>query len=510
MKWIIALLLIFGLVFSTNPPACPNYPYRDFTWASDYSSPVRPTDTLLGNCRNIRLNDTSLCSIVNSSNLTIAQKKQFLLDGLMKSNDFPPFSEANAWNANISFTKYAPDGTQMHNGTYIKDAWVRITSLFPSVLEESEKQTYVNATGTLSMAKGFTFVVPREQFGGDCRTDYAVCGYNYALSAYANWEQLAQNQSTASYVLQNLTHGASADFTAHLSINSQYFIHHYHLVRHCYGRGRNIFCITTCDYASTEDRRDSLEVSDAKAAYIHNFTAYADVFVDSYRQNLSDAWLRITSSVNYSNALFKIGNSSLKLQARQYKLGYDLPPYNALVPVSIPIPSRLQAKGASILSNDGSKIHFLAPTTNLNCTLEINSHFTRQVFPNACRYNATQQPMINLTVANATNSSFVALAYFYDNTTGQPLSAKNLTFSYANLTRSAITNASGAAQLAFPRSRGASLVSASFITDFETKSARAYAVVPSELPDIASPLLFMAALAVALWLAYLFLKRWFA
>ena len=97
-----------------------------------------------------------------------------------------------------------------------------------------------------------------------------------------------------------------------------------------------------------------------------------------------------------------------------------------------------------------------------------------------------QQPRLNLTIENATNASFVAFARFFDNSTGQPLSGKNLTFSYADEAVRTSTGSSGSTYVIFPRVPQSSLVSVVFLTDFETKSAKAYAVVPAPVPDILS------------------------
>jgi len=549
MKTLASFILLSALVAAA--PSCPNYPYQDFVWASAYSPPVRPPDSLLDDCQNLGLSNPQLCGVVSDSRFTTDQKKQLILDDFVKNNGFPPFAESDFWNSGIQFTKYPPDGVIPTSSSYIKDAWVKIVSLSPAVIDATKNKTYVNDTGKLRMAYAFTFVVPKETFAGDCRTDYAICGYNYSLEAFDNGQNLDnQNQPIANFEVPEKYHDARNDFSAVLSVNSEYLIHHYHLVTHCSGSGKNRVCVTTCDYSSTDDRRDSLRATDSKTAHYYGFIAFQNAFVDSFKNGLVDGWLFVVSNEDFNNIKFSVGNSFLKLQSRQYQLRYDLPPYNSLTPTFLVNPNRLQTKEVSVLSKEsktlsgqefdgflrvtepglyylltqwlgidlktlpitfyGDKIHFLAPAQELNCTVEINSHFGRQVIPDACRYNATQQPVLNLTVANATNASFQATARFYDNSTNAPLAGKGIRFAYGSLNATVETGSDAVAQTVFAYSPGVNVVSAEFLTDFETKSAKAYAITPTPQPEFLNDVWYWIGLAVILWLLYQWLKKWFA
>ena len=547
----IALLLLCCCTFAADAPACPSYPYHDFVWASTYSPPVRPADTLLDNCQSLGLNNSELCNVVNDTRLTTDQKKQLILDDFVKNNGFPPFSEADSWNSRIPFTKYPPDGVSTSSSAYLKDAWVKITALSPAVIDSSDNKTYINDTGKLRMSKAFTFVIPKETFPGDCRTEYAVCGYSYSLNAFDNGASLNnQNQPIANFAVPSPYHLAENNFSAVLSVNSQYMINHYQLVTHCYTSNGITYCYTTCDYYGTDDRHDSLTVSDVKKAYYYGFIAFQNAFVESFKNNLTDGWLFLVSNEDFNTIVFSIENSSMKLQSRQYQLRHSLAPYNTLTPAFITNPNKLQTKQMSILSREnrtlsgaefdqflkvtepnlyffltqwlginlsalpitfhGDKVHFLAPAQELNCSLEINSHFESQMLQDVCSYNATQQPTINLTIANLSNSFFTAKASFFDNSTNLSLAGKNLSFSYGNQSASAITDTNGSAQIIFTLSKVSNLVTAEFLTDFETKSAKAYAVMPAQAPEFLSVLLYLVAIAVLAWLTYRMLKRWFS
>ena len=451
--------------------------------------------------------------MVGDPRLTVEQQKQFIVDDLIRNNGFPPFSEADAWNDGIQFTKYAPDGVQPRSSTYIKDAWVKIASISPVVLDKSENELFVNDSGKLRLAKSFSFVVPNESFSSDCRTDYAICGYDYSLRAFDNGAYLNnQNQLIAFFSVPVRSPMARNDFSAVLSVNSEYLIQHYAWVWHRVGR----IWIRTCDYNMTEDRRDSLTVSDSKTAFYYGFAASQSVFVDSFSNGLIDAWLLVNSSEDFNQIRFSVDDSFLVLRSKQYQFAFDSAPYNALTPAFVSNSNRVQSKDLSIVSlenevapgNESFKIHFIVPADELNCVVEINSHFGSQVAENACFFNASQEPVLNLTVSNASNSSFMATAFFFDNSTLQPFVGKKIMFSYGNQNASVETDSSGVAQTVFSYSPGVKAVSAEFLTDFEVKSAKAFAVVPTLPPAFLTDLWYWIALAVILWLFYEFLKKW--
>lgn len=498
MRQALFLLLLSGFAAA----ACQSLPYHDFTWASDYTQPQRPPDTLIDNCRQLNLTDPTLCNLIQSPLFSEYDKKRLLLDDLAK-NVRPPFSVAQSWDAALNYTRYAPSGITPQNGAYIKNAWVAITGFSLSLLKADNK-TYVNDSGKVFLAYNFSFVVPRESFGSDCRTDYEVCGYNYSLNAFNNGQSLPRTGLNAAF-----QSNAQNNFSVLLSVNSQYLIHHYQLVRHCYGR----YCRWTCDYIRAEDRRDAVSAWNNKTTFLQQTDLSATVFVDGFHDGLLDAWLRVNNSRDFNRFSLDAGNSWLELQKSEYKLEYTSTPYNPLYVASNASTKPLQFHELSILSRETSNstetIHFLAPAGSPNCSLELVTHFQQVNIPDACVFNETQLPIINLTVANASNESFVAIANFYENFTGSPLADKVIEFKYGNQTVNESTSSEGIAVAVFNYSRGTNLVYAEFKTDFQTKSARAFAIVPAPAPDLIGIVLFWLGLAFGIWLVYLFVRRVF-
>jgi len=504
MKAFLVLVLAASFAFA----ACPSYPYTDYSWASAYASPTRPADTLLGNCASLNLSNPSLCTL--AQNLSIDGKKQLILDDLVKNNGIPPFAEASGWNSRIPFTKYPPDGVTPRNSSYIKDAWVKIVSISSSLIDSRDNRTYLNDSGQLSLVHGFSLVVPQESFSGDCRTDYEVCGYDYSITAFDNGQRLTGNASAAFFSVPNRIHGATNNFSVVMSVNAEYLIHHYNMQWKVVGW----YWRRVCTLYRTDSRQDSLTVYDNATAYYYQVNASAKTFVDGFQNGLADVWIRVTSKNDSTDFDFQLKNAKLSLQRKQYQLKYGLQPYNVLTPVSVPKSKSVHLQALSVLSFESNvtagysdKIHILASAKALNCTFRTYSPFLETVNLDACFFNQTQKPVLNLTVANVTNTTFEVLARFYDNSSNASFPGKTIRFAYGNQSAVLATDFLGTTKTNFSYVQGVGLVSALFTTDFEVKSTKANAVVPAPMPDLLGILWYWLALAIGFWLTYLFIKR---
>ncbi len=524
MKWLIIAALVIGLVSAM--PACGNYQYHDFVWEENYLAPARPPDTLLDNCRNIGV-DKSICDAIANQSLTDLQKRRLVLDGLLRNSSFPDFETAKAWNNGIQFTNYAPDGIATRSSTNIRDAWLKIVAIDPSVYGRNGNGLLVNGllvngSSAINSRYGFSFVVAREQFPGDCATSYEVCGYNSALQ---NWFSNGQANSK-------------------LVITSQYLIHHYVEVTHCYSVGDETICYTTCDYAYSEDRRDALTLTDRVGVKNETAGSFAFSFIESQEKGLVDGWLVFTSTSDFNYAEFAIQNSYIKFLESAYRLDSNLTPYNTITPEALDSPNDFEFYGTAITSreefegtgkalidylseNDSSvlvrmsgsnvtindtgnyryeKIHFLIPAEELNCSFDFYSHFSHTHLDNFCNLSG-QEPVINLTVANRTDENFVVNVGFYDNSTGDTFANKTIELRYGNQTVYVVTDDNGEAEAEFTYSQYSSIVYAEFQTDFEVKSTKAQLVLPSELPPLLLDILYLLLILLALYILYKLSKR---
>ena len=504
MRYLFLVLALCPLVF-----ACPSYPYYDFQWASDYRAPVRPSDTLLDNCYSIGI-DKAICDEASNTTLNESVRKQLVLDALVNTSG-PSLQRAESWNEGLVFTKYPPrDVTPTSSGS-IRDAWLKISWLSPSVYEDGK--LWLNDSGELQNEFGFSFVVERKAFSGDCATTYDICGYDYALETSQDGARIGTGRT----VLFNETGGAGHPngFKALLTVSSEYQIEHYELVTHCTSGPDGEFCWTTCDYSHTDDVKDSLVLSDNKTAYYYAFLPMASSIVDSYEHGVADFWFFAASNDDFGKYVFKIKDSYLETKGRQYSLRYDYSPYNVIIPVASASSSKTSIYGLAVMENEnvtmngsefgsylartepfiyslfsflganfskftlfhGQKVHLLAPTNALNCSLTTYSHFRKDEYPDFCILT-NQTPVLSLFVLNRTNGSISIGIEFKDNSTGHPLPSKEITLEYGNQTVNVITSPDGSAEVVFPYNAGVGTLTAEFKTDFQTKSAEARLVIP--------------------------------
>jgi len=501
--------LLLVLAFCPLAIACPSYPYHDFTWASDYHPPVRPPDTLLDNCYSLGI-DKAICGEATNANLTETQRKQLILDALVNESG-PNHQRAESWNDGLIFTNYPPRNVTPTSSGSIRDAWLKIISLTPSVYEEGN--LLINDSGKLKNKFSFSFVVERKAFAGDCATTYDICGYDYALETFQDGVRIG----TGLQVPFNETGGAGHpnEFSTSLAISSEYQIAHYELVTHCTSGPEGEFCWTTCDYSHMDDIKDNLVLTDNKTANYYGFLPLASSIVDSYERGVADVWVFAASNKDFGKYVFRIGNSYLETKNRQYSFMSELAPYNVITPEASISPSKTSIYGLAVMKNEnvtmngsefgsylartepflysfflffganfsefplfhGQKVHLLAPTNALNCSLTIYSHFRTDEYPDFCVLT-NQTPVLSLSVLNRTNGSITIGVEFKDNSTGQPLPGKEITLEYGSHTVNVTTSPDGSAGVVFPYNAGAGTVTAEFKTDFQTKSAEARLVIP--------------------------------
>ena len=324
------ILLLAGLSFAV--PSCPQYPYHDYTAATAYSAPSKPADTLLQYCD---WNLGEICLLSNAFNTT-EDKKLFIAESIANES----FDQIWQWNQGIHFGKYPPNTSK--SSTNIKDAWISIAYLNPSVYDNG---TYlVNASSQPLMRQGFTFVVDTRMLPGDCNDNFRICGYDYSISV----------QNTSSTI------------SAYMKVWSEYLVDRYHLVTHCDITG----CWVSCDYYTTSSFKDSLTVSDSKNIRYTPFNPTSNYTLLSYYNNLYE----IGINANDSNVLFQIGNSSFYRTEYIYTIRNEVGPYNILVKEVISA-NKTSAYGLSVLGQNGSNFTILAPYSG-NCSLTVSGHFS--------------------------------------------------------------------------------------------------------------------------------------
>ncbi|MDO8553611.1 MAG: hypothetical protein Q7S22_02285 [Candidatus Micrarchaeota archaeon] len=440
-------------------------------------------DNLLGNC--YQFVDKAICD--TTGNLSVSQKKNLILNGLNPNVSYPNYDFIDSWNTKTVFTKYAPNDANISSSGAIRDAWVKILYINPSVYLDNN--TLVNGTGKIYSEANFSFVVPYRTFSQDCQTNYVIKGYDYALDLDNNGNKInSENGKMANFSLTETNN----TFEARLSIQSEYDIQHFRWQQRCSTNSKGTaVCYSICELYSTDVLIDRLSINDTEEAYLYNLTNDAKYIVDGENNNLLDYWFSTNTSNDLASMLFRSGNSSISIKGVDYKLRYEHEPYNTLSYEAIRKETTVLPYGVSILADNESennsiiyrKFHAIFPSNN--CSLTFQSHFDTFVRPDFCDIS-NETPVLNISLSNRTNESVEVEITFFENHTNAALESKEIDIAYGNLHQTAITDTDGKVKVTFPFAKENSIITAKFTTDLETKSAETLFVILPETPDIAS------------------------
>ena len=491
-----------ALFFLVLLPLALAYQYHDYVKESVYKGPEPVNDTILGNCMGLSI-PLAICGMNETGNFTEIQKKMLILAAMNPDASEPDFGFLSSWNEVIHFSKYPPSGSFVLSSGSIRDAWVKIVGLQPSVLLDN--RTLLNQTGSIQTELGFTFVLPDQTAPGDCKTEYSAKGYNYSLTTTLNGTVINTNKGkTAPYTLAN----ASNLFESNLSIESGYLARHYVWVTHC----SKTSCWQTCDYSGEENVTDYLNLSDSKTAFLYNFTFNTTYLVDRNFSGLMDYRFAYNVTDDFSEIQFSSGNSFIRVRGVWYHLRYDFEPYNVLSYEAIrtnettsylaSILEDNQTLNSSIISR---RIRVILPYSG-SCIITFSSHFNISAVPKFCNIT-NETSVLNLTLTSRNNESITFRILFFDNSTGQPLPYKEIRVSYGGLEDNLTTDALGKSDVVFPYQKENHLVTASFSGDFSVKSAEAFLVITEPLPELDDRVFYAVILLLVLFLLLKTVKR---
>ena len=484
------------------------YQYHDFKWESEYRSPQLVSDNLIANCYNLKI-DKAICDTIGKNNLSEDQKKNLILNGLNPDASYPDYNFIASWNGNITFTKFPPNNTISHNQGAIKDAWVKLLYLNPSV--EIDNQTMLNKSGKIYSEFAFSFVVPYRTFPQDCKTIYDVKGYDYSLNTYANGNKTnLGNEKKAEFELAKTNN----TFETRLDVESQYLIQHYRWFQRCSKTKRGgTVCYSVCELAFTDNNLDRLSISDTKIAYQYNFTNTVRYLVGDENNGLLDYWLEYNVSDDFASVDFRSANSSLHSEGVTYNLKAEHAPYNIISYSAERKENNSKVTGVSLLEKNqtvnnsvfSNKINLLVPSSN-SCTFKIKSHFDEFTYQNFCNKNEVL-PMFNISLVNRTNGSILLKTFFFENGSVIPLKNKELNFVYGSIIKKAITDDNGEAMVEIPYKNENGIVKVYFVNDLETKSAETIFFIPQQTPDLEDFLFQAFSIPLAAYIFYGFSKR---
>ena len=353
------------------------------------------------NCEDLGIQN---CDEFKELNITIDEQKKLFSSLLEIKNNMNMHNFIYDWNTNLVFDEIPYTVLPMNYKT-IRDAWLALTCVMPSVLYSNK--LYNNYSGDVQANYDYTLTLPPTYFNGawdlctnspptssnegeagDCRTEYPENWDISFLNVYLNNNWIG-NVTLVSFNTTNLTN----NFESILNIVNKIKREHFRwrqgsccLANYCCwpdGRGTRCGrdlgkcgCETywqNCQYYGTDFRYDSMILKDNKTSYLEQID-YSDPII-LYDEAKSKAYF-IINATNLEHYELNIGEFELIKNNLRYSYNYSYLPTNVLTAKADYSPE-IDANVYSVLEerNNTDLIKFYLLNHSENCKLTLFSYF---------------------------------------------------------------------------------------------------------------------------------------
>ena len=270
-------------------------------------------------CSNVAEKDLELCNEIILSNATNDEKQQLIADLIYTNTNYANHNLIYDWNTNINFN-LAPNGVETKSNGYIKDAWLKIIAILPSVI--SENKLLSPGTGKVLSAYNYNVQIPSKTEPGDCKTEFTLKSNDKWLNVYLN------DELTGTSTLTDFEGYDVLNFKDTLKIQTVTEVEHYQTYKWCCKYSKNGGCAKFCDkckYENTEYRTHQVNLEDSKQAYQYSPLIEPEIrAIDSYRNTT----VGILSISNFDAFSLNFENSSFKQFNHNYDVDVSLQPYD--------------------------------------------------------------------------------------------------------------------------------------------------------------------------------------
>ena len=159
---------------------------------------------VLPNLASVRAIDCSfisnheMCQEIQNADISDEEKAYLLADIMSFTKQYPDHQLVEDWNSRISFIT-PPNEVQKENKGYIRNAWVKIYSVLPSV--QYNNTLFIDTNGKILTGFNHDVQIPTGTASGDCRTERRLIEDTGTVKVYAN-NVLQGSDHTTSYSAQ--------------------------------------------------------------------------------------------------------------------------------------------------------------------------------------------------------------------------------------------------------------------------------------------------------------------
>ncbi|MBT3297914.1 hypothetical protein HN385_03245 [archaeon] len=329
--------------------------------------------------------EETYCESLTEYNLTDTELEQIYSILLYESTDYPNHDFIQEYNLDIEITEPVTNTT---DSTYIKNAWLSILTVFPSVIENDIIYT-PNITQVLS-AYDYDVQLPSDYrasrypytSSGDCKRTNHLTVNDAQLSIYFN-SIYQDNQE-----LTELQIDSNGTIEVELQISTTVRTKHYEWDRYT----------RRCEYDDSTYSSDSLTLSDTLDIMYYNITPETNLTFTGEYWNISRGTFFAS---NYSQFQINFNNSSYTSQRNYYDLLFVHQPYYfAYLRANNYISETVQ--GMNVYNN------IFTVSTPTECNLYAYNHFFE--LNTSCDLTIYEQELEQLTI-EAHDIDFTILIY---------------------------------------------------------------------------------------------------
>ena len=274
------------------------------------------------NCNPLQGSDLVVCNQINNLNITDQEKDALAISAFNPNRELPNHDLVYFWNTNLDVNQ-APDFVKTKDRGVVKDAWLKIFSLMPSIIKNNE--LYCDSKGEVLSEYNYRIELPRKKASGDCKTNYRLENHNSNLEVFLNNKKIGKDK-LSSY---NNIKAKNLVFRSELTINSNIKVEHYKDKRRCCKR-KGKKCVKhcyRCEHSSTEILKDILILTDTLNAKLYNKKPTS-------RLQILDKYNSITSGLlnvnDFTSFILEFKDSKYKYNKQFYELNSSFKPYDVL------------------------------------------------------------------------------------------------------------------------------------------------------------------------------------
>jgi len=253
-------------------------------------------------CRDMPITEWVMCQALHK--LPMPQDEiDLLVSTMLYSDSIPNHEIIKEWNLGINPTR-PPHDTITKNSGYIKDAWLEIIGVYPSV--EFNNSILSPKKGELHTEYNYEIKYPKTS---GCNDKYKTLDKNEQLSISANDIYQGDKKLQKYYIIDD------ADLKAELDIELKTEVSHYNRKK-----GK-------CTFTGSDIKTDKIKLSDRIAVKLDSTRPTIDFKVIDFYRGTRKASIE---GSNYSALIFSTQLSSAAHYNFDYSLGWKFKPYYAI------------------------------------------------------------------------------------------------------------------------------------------------------------------------------------